>query len=106
MKKEIVSFGKWFLSLTGLYAAFAVCPFCGRSGCPVGLASAGAVGAFFASCMHIWHKIVFWRKKEGLEADNKGQEHEASPAQFSEHQALLGPERRAVRHFPGKREHG
>jgi hypothetical protein len=39
-------FALWF-GFTGLYAAFSVCPFCGRQGCPVGMVSAGTVGAFF-----------------------------------------------------------
>lgn len=38
--------GLWF-GFTGIYSMFAVCPFCGQQGCPVGLASAGTVGAFF-----------------------------------------------------------
>nr|WP_320014519.1 hypothetical protein [uncultured Desulfobacter sp.] len=38
-------FASWF-GFTGLYAVFSVCPFCGQQGCPVGMASAGTVGAF------------------------------------------------------------
>jgi len=41
----------WFLAFSGLYAMSAVCPFCGRAGCPVGTASAGLVGLVFASVM-------------------------------------------------------
>jgi hypothetical protein len=41
----------WFLAFSGLYAMSAVCPFCGRAGCPVGTASAGLVGLAFASLM-------------------------------------------------------
>jgi hypothetical protein len=41
----------WWLGFTGLYATFSVCPFCGQPGCPVGIASAGTVGAFLALCM-------------------------------------------------------
>jgi len=33
-------FASWF-GFTGLYAMFAICPFCGQQGCPVGMASAG-----------------------------------------------------------------
>jgi len=47
----------WF-AFTGLYAGFAVCPFCGRQACPVGLASAASVGAFFALCVQDWRRIV------------------------------------------------
>jgi hypothetical protein len=46
-------FGWWF-AFSGLYSMFAVCPFCGRVGCPVGAGSAGLVGGFFALCMQNW----------------------------------------------------
>jgi len=39
----------WFVGFSGLYAMGAVCPFCGRPGCPTGAASAGLVGLLFAS---------------------------------------------------------
>jgi hypothetical protein len=48
---------KWF-GFTYLYAMFSVCPFCGQKGCPIGLASAGTVGAFFALCAQDW-KLFF-----------------------------------------------
>jgi hypothetical protein len=38
----------WWLIFSGIYAGSSVCPFCGRMGCPVGGASAGLVGGFFA----------------------------------------------------------
>jgi hypothetical protein len=41
----------WFFAFSGLYAMGAVCPFCGRAGCPTGAASAGVVGLVFASVM-------------------------------------------------------
>ena len=44
-----VRFLGWFLGFSGLYAMGAVCPFCGRPGCPTGAASAGLVGLVFAS---------------------------------------------------------
>ena len=47
----IVRFVAWFVAFSGLYAMSAVCPFCGRAGCPVGAASAGVVGLAFASLM-------------------------------------------------------
>lgn len=37
---------------------FAVCPFCGQQGCPVGLASAATVGAFLTLCVQDW-KLLF-----------------------------------------------
>ena len=40
-------FGLW-IAFSGLYAMFAVCPFCGQSGCPVGAGGAGFIGIFFA----------------------------------------------------------
>jgi len=45
----------WFVGFAGLYAMGAVCPFCGRQGCPVGSASAGFIGLLFASMMQ-WGK--------------------------------------------------
>lgn len=39
--------GLW-VAFSGLYAMFAVCPFCGQAGCPVGAGSAGFIGIFFA----------------------------------------------------------
>ncbi len=50
-------FGWWF-GFTGLYSMFSVCPFCGQQGCPVGVASAGTAGAFFALCLQDW-KLLF-----------------------------------------------
>jgi len=49
--------GLW-LGFTGLYAAFSVCPFCGQPGCPVGLATSGAVGGFFTLCFHDWKRLL------------------------------------------------
>ena len=55
--------GAWF-GFTGLYATFNVCPFCGQVGCPVGLASAGAMGAFFALFVQDWKRLlIFIRHK-------------------------------------------
>jgi hypothetical protein len=48
----------WWLGFTGLYATFSVCPFCGQPGCPVGMASAGTVGAFLALCMQDWKRLL------------------------------------------------
>ena len=39
----------WTVGFSGLYSMTAVCPFCGRPGCPVGGASAGMVGLVFAA---------------------------------------------------------
>ena len=54
-------FGWWF-GFTGLYSMFAVCPFCGQQGCPVGIASAGSVGAFFALCIQDWKRLFAFLK--------------------------------------------
>jgi len=65
-------FGWWF-GFTGLYAAFAVCPFCGQQGCPVGLASAGTVGAFFALCLQDWKLFLgFLKQKLAKNKDKMG----------------------------------
>lgn len=41
----------YWLVFFGIYASSTVCPFCGQPGCPVGVASAGIMGGFFAT---IW----------------------------------------------------
>lgn len=43
----------------GIYAATAVCPFCGSPHCPVGLGSAGLFGAFFALVAHNWKQFFY-----------------------------------------------
>ena len=54
----------WWFGLTGLYAMFSVCPFCGQQGCPVGLASAGSVGALLSLCLQDWKRLFgFLRRK-------------------------------------------
>lgn len=45
----LLRFAGWFVGFSGLFAMGAVCPFCGKQGCPVGSASAGFVGLLFAS---------------------------------------------------------
>jgi hypothetical protein len=47
----IMRYLAWFAAFSGVYAMGAVCPFCGRQGCPTGTASAGLVGLVFASLM-------------------------------------------------------
>jgi hypothetical protein len=47
----------WWFGFTGLYAMFAVCPFCGQQGCPVGLTSAGAIGGFLSLCVQDWKRF-------------------------------------------------
>jgi hypothetical protein len=51
----------WF-GFSSLYAMGSVCPCCGQQGCPVGLASAGAVGAFFALCVQDWKRFFRFLK--------------------------------------------
>lgn len=53
--------GCWF-GLAGLYSAFSVCPFCGQQGCPVGIASASAIGAFLALCIQDWKTLLRYIK--------------------------------------------
>ena len=55
----------WF-GFTGLYAAFTVCPFCGQQGCPVGIASAGTVGAFLALCFQDWKRLFEYIKQKTI----------------------------------------
>ncbi|HJX31864.1 MAG TPA: hypothetical protein VJ624_08470 [Thermodesulfobacteriota bacterium] len=69
-KRKISPFGHlfrfigWWFGFTGLYATFAVCPFCGQQGCPVGLASAGTVGAFLTLCFQDWKRFFRFIKKK------------------------------------------
>jgi hypothetical protein len=51
LKGALWRFLAWWLTFSGLYAMCAVCPFCGRVGCPVGGGSAVIVGGFFAVCV-------------------------------------------------------
>jgi len=62
-------FAKWF-GFTSLYIAFSVCPFCGQSGCPVGIGSASIIGAFFALVFNDW-KILFSYIKEKIKYRNE-----------------------------------
>lgn len=55
----------WWFGLTGLYAMFAVCPFCGQQGCPVGMASAGTIGGFLSLCLQDWKRLfAYFRQKK------------------------------------------
>jgi hypothetical protein len=54
----------WWFGFTGLYAMFSVCPFCGRQGCPVGLASAGTVGALLSLCLQDWKRLFALLKQK------------------------------------------
>lgn len=54
----------WWFGFTGLYAMFSVCPFCGQQGCPVGLASAGSVGAFLSLCLQDWKRLFTFIKQK------------------------------------------
>lgn len=54
---RVLRFLGWSVGFAGLYSVSAACPFCGRQGCPVGLASSGIVGFLFALCLHVWHRL-------------------------------------------------
>jgi len=55
--------GLW-IAFTGIYSMFAVCPFCGQLGCPVGAGSAGVVGGFFALVVQNMKNLInFFQKK-------------------------------------------
>lgn len=64
--------GSW-LGLTGLYAAFSVCPFCGQQSCPIGLASAGAVGAFLALFIQDWKTLLAYIRQSTIKKRRKTQ---------------------------------
>jgi hypothetical protein len=59
---RFLSFLKPWLAFTGLYATFSVCPFCGQSGCPVGIGSAGLVGGVMALLAQRWNILTGRRK--------------------------------------------
>jgi len=69
-RQKISPFGRlfrfigWWFGFSGFYSVFAVCPFCGQQGCPVGMASAGAVGAFFALCIQDWKLFFLFLKRK------------------------------------------
>lgn len=48
-----------WVGLSGAYMALGSCPFCGQSGCPVGLLSAGIFGALIAGVL----RLLNWRKR-------------------------------------------
>jgi hypothetical protein len=56
----------WWFGFAGLYAMFSVCPFCGQQGCPVGVASAGGVGAFLSLCLQDWKRLFVYLKHKIL----------------------------------------
>ena len=51
---SLFRFCGWSAGFTGL-AAMSVCPFCGRQGCPVGIAGAGVLGLVCGAIMQ-WGK--------------------------------------------------
>ncbi|MFZ5517196.1 MAG: hypothetical protein ACOY90_11195 [Candidatus Zhuqueibacterota bacterium] len=55
---KVIRFFAWWFGFSSLYATFAVCPFCGQLGCPVGMGSAGFVGGFFALLMQDWKNMI------------------------------------------------
>jgi hypothetical protein len=61
---RLFRFFTWWLIFSGIYASSSVCPFCGQFGCPVGAASAGIVGGFFALVIGkgkvILHLVTRW----------------------------------------------
>ncbi|MCK4504131.1 MAG: hypothetical protein KAW14_00825 [Candidatus Aegiribacteria sp.] len=61
---HVFRFIGWWFGFAVLYSMFSVCPFCGQQGCPVGLASAGTVGAFFALCFQDWKRLFIFIKKK------------------------------------------
>jgi len=68
---RLLRFSGWWFGFSGLYAMFAVCPFCGQTGCPVGIGSAGLVGGFCALGMQngkaffqFIHSKLFGKRKQ------------------------------------------
>lgn len=68
---RLLRFFGWWFGFTGLYAMFAVCPFCGQAGCPVGVGGAGLMGGLCALGMQNWkaffqciHSKLFGKRKQ------------------------------------------
>jgi hypothetical protein len=61
---RFLRFFTWWFIISGIYASSSVCPFCGQMGCPVGAASAGVVGGFFALVIGkgqaVWQRLSGW----------------------------------------------
>jgi hypothetical protein len=66
---RLLRFCTWWLIFVGIYASSSVCPCCGRVGCPVGGASAGIVGGFFALVLE--HGKALWTRFSRLFALNR-----------------------------------
>ncbi|WP_461834796.1 hypothetical protein [Desulfothermus sp.] len=60
---KFIHFFGWWFGFMGLYSSSAVCPFCGQTGCPVGFASAGILGAMFSFIAVYIGKIKIFFKK-------------------------------------------
>ena len=60
--QRLIGFLKPWLAFTGLYATFSICPFCGQSGCPTGIGSAGLVGVVMALFTQKWDILMGRRK--------------------------------------------
>jgi predicted CoA-binding protein len=71
--KKVIRFLGWWLGLSSVYAmSSAVCPVCGKPGCPVGAGLAGIVGGVFTLLMQNWKhtiKNIFKRKIPGGDMD-------------------------------------
>lgn len=78
---HLFRFVGWWLGLTGLYSTFAVCPFCGQQGCPVGMTSAGAIGAFLTLCIQDWRSLFGFLRNwlDGLKHHGAGSEDAVHP---------------------------
>jgi len=62
---KVIRFFGWWIGLSSLFGAVTVCPFCGRSSCPVGAGTAGLTGGIFTLCLQNWKymiKHIFRRK--------------------------------------------
>jgi len=47
-------FFRWWLVFFCIYSSSAVCPFCGQTGCPVGVGGACLISGFFALLLQRW----------------------------------------------------
>jgi len=50
---------------------FAVCPFCGQVGCPIGAGNAGIVGGFFALLLQDWKSLIRYLSAKFFRRTNK-----------------------------------
>jgi hypothetical protein len=60
----------WWFAFSGIYAASATCPCCGRPSCPVSIAAAGLVGGALTFVIGFVQRFRGEEKQENSEVRN------------------------------------